>query len=175
MKKWFLLSAVAVIILTSCGKTENATTDCSQLAPANIATTIENQNLKDYLAAKGLTATAQEKNGMFYIITNQGAGVSPNLCSNLTVSYKGSLISGITDGGVFDETVGAATASFPLSNVITGWKIIFPLIKEGGTVTLFIPPSLAYGNDPRPSRGAGYVGIPGGSYLKFTVSLIAVQ
>jgi FKBP-type peptidyl-prolyl cis-trans isomerase FkpA len=179
MKKLIFLSAAAVTIFASCGKTDSTTssTDCSQLPISTSATVIESQNLKTYLVANGLNNTAIEKNGMYYIITNQGTGVSPNLCSNLTVTYKGNLIniSSNTEGGVFDETLGTATATFPLSGVITGWKIIFPLVKAVGNVTLFIPPSLAYGAQAKPSRGPGYSDIPANSYLKFTVSLLSVQ
>ena len=174
MKKWFLLSALSIIIITSCGKTDSSSTDCSQLPPTNTATTAENQYLQAYLAANGLTASAIEKNGMYYVITNQGAGVSPNLCSNLTLTYRGNLITGTTDGGVFDETLAGQTATFGLSSLITAWKIIFPLVKAGGSVTLYAPPSLAYGAQVSPAR-QGYVGIPAYSYLKFTVSLISVQ
>ncbi len=176
MKKWYLLSTLALIVFTNCGKINNtSTTDCSQLPIETNATPIEKQNLDAYLAANGLTTTAVEKNGMYYIITNQGTGVSPNLCSNLSVSYRGNLITGNTNGGIFDETLSGETANFPLSNVINGWKIIFPLVKAGGNVTLFIPPSLAYGAQSKPSKGGGYSSIPSNSYLKFTVSLIAVQ
>jgi FKBP-type peptidyl-prolyl cis-trans isomerase FkpA len=173
MKKWFLLSALALLIFASCKKSNNST-DCSQLAPTNTATAAEKAYLQAYLAANGLTATALEKNGMYYVISNQGGGISPNLCSNLTLTYSGNLITGTTDGGLFDATPAGQTSSFALSGLITAWKIIFPLVKAGGNVTLYVPPSLAYGAQSTPSR-PGFVGIPANSYLKFTVSLIDVQ
>jgi FKBP-type peptidyl-prolyl cis-trans isomerase FkpA len=168
MKKWFFLCAVSALGFTACKKDK----DCKELAPINVATAAETTYLQNYLTANSIVAS--EKNGMFYVISNQGAGESPNLCSNLTLTYSGNLITGTTDGGVFDATAAGQTASFGLSSLITAWKIIFPLVKAGGNVTLYVPPSLAYGAQASPPR-TGFVGIPANSYLKFTVSLISVQ
>jgi FKBP-type peptidyl-prolyl cis-trans isomerase FkpA len=61
-----------------------------------------------------------------------------------------------------------------LGQLIIGWQKGLPLIKSGGSITLFIPPSLGYGNqDIRNSSGA--VIIPANSNLKFTIDLVSVQ
>ncbi len=168
MKKWFLLSALSLLMFTACKKDK----DCSTAAPATVASASETAYLQNYLTANSITAT--EKNGMFYSITTQGGGTSPNQCSTIGLTYKGTLITGTTDGGTFDETPAGQKSTFTLSGLIAGWRIIFPLVKSGGNVTLYIPPSLAYGSRSTPSR-PGYVGIPADSYLKFTVSLLDVQ
>ena len=168
MKKWFLLSLVAICMLTACKKDKG----CTSLPPTTVATAAETAYLQNYLTANSITAS--EKNGMFYTITTQGAGTSPNQCSTIGLTYSGSLITGTTDGGVFDATPAGQKSAFTLSGLIAGWKIILPLVKAGGNVTLYIPPSLAYGARETPSR-PGFVGIPANSYLKFTVSLIDVQ
>jgi FKBP-type peptidyl-prolyl cis-trans isomerase FkpA len=170
MKKWFFLCALSALVFMGCKKDSN--TDCTQLAPTTAASAAETLYLQNYLTANSITAL--EKNGMFYVITQQGTGTSPNLCSNLNLTYIGTLITGTTDGGMFDTTPAGQTSSFGLSNLITAWKIIFPLVKAGGSVTLYVPPSLAYGSQDIPAR-TGFVGIPPNSYLKFKVSLIAVQ
>jgi FKBP-type peptidyl-prolyl cis-trans isomerase FkpA len=162
MKKWILMGALAVVSFTACKKNK----DCKELAPTTMATAAETAYLQNYLDAKGIT-NAINKNGMFYVI-NQGAGISPNICSNISLTYSGSLIQGTTDGSVFDATPSGQTSNFNLASLITAWKIIFPLVKAGGSVTLYVPPSLGYG-----SRAAG--SIPANSYLKFVVSLIDVQ
>ncbi len=170
MKKWFLLCALSALIFASCKKVTD--TECKELAPTLVATSTEIAYLQNFLAANSITAS--EKNGVYYVISSQGTGISPNLCSNITLTYSGNLINGTTVGGLFDETPAGQTSTFGLSNLILGWKVIFPLIKAGGNVTLYIPPSLAYGDRVSPAR-PGFVGIPANSYLKFTVSLLGVQ
>lgn len=162
MKKWFFVSLLSVLMCSACKKDDS----CSSLPPTTVASAAETTYLQNYLTANGITAT--EKNGMFYSITTQGGGASPNQCSSINLTYTGNLITGTTDGGVFDATPAGQTSTFTLSGLIAGWKIIFPLVKAGGNVTLYIPPSLAYGAQAQP-------GVPANSYLKFKVSLIAVQ
>ena len=169
MKKWFLLSVLSVLLFSACKKDNNS---CSTLPPTTVASATETAYIQNYLTANNLTAT--EKSGMFYSITTQGGGTSPNQCSSINLTYTGTLITGTTDGGVFDATPSGQSSTFTLSGLIAGWRIIFPLVKAGGNVTLYIPPSLAYGAQSQPAR-PGFVGLPANSYLKFTVSLIGVQ
>lgn len=164
MKKWLFAGLMIIGFGAACNKDK----DCKTLAPDTIATANETATLQSYLDAKGIT-NALNKSGMFYVINNQGTGTSPNICSNISLIYTGSLINGVNDGAIFDATPTGSTSSFPLSNLIAGWQLIFPLVKAGGDVTLYIPPSLGYG-----SRAQGS-SIPANSYLKFVVSLKAVQ
>ena len=168
MKKWFYVIAFMAIGFLGCKKDE----ECKSTTPTATASATETAYLQNYLSANGLTAT--EKNGMFYSITTQGSGTSPNQCSSINLTYSGNLITGTTDGGTFDATAAGQTNTFTLSGLIAGWRIIFPLVKAGGNVILYIPPSLAYGAQSQPAR-PGFVGLPANSYLKFTVSLIGVQ
>ena len=91
----------------------------------------------------------------------------------LQLTYTGTLITGTTDGAVFDGGTGTP-ASFTLNDLIAGWQLIMPLVKAGGTVTLYIPPSLGYGAAPR-TNSSGVVVIPANSYLKFVINLSNVQ
>jgi FKBP-type peptidyl-prolyl cis-trans isomerase len=50
---------------------------------------------------------------------------------------------------------------------VQGWANGIPLLKEGGTIRLFIPPSFGYGNQP-------YGPIPANSILIFDVTLNTV-
>lgn len=74
-------------------------------------------------------------------------------------------------GTQFDTSVGKTPFSFKLGSgqVIAGWDQGFAGMKVGGTRTLIIPNSLAYG-----SAGAGGV-IPPNAALVFTVDLLATQ
>ncbi len=163
MKKWFFASIAFVAILSSCGKKNS--TDCSAAAPTTVASAGETAYLQAYLTANGITAT--NINGMFYTLNNAGAGTSPNLCSNIGLTYRGSFINGLTDGAGFDSSRGGLS-NFPLNNLIKAWQLVLPLVKTNGSVTLFIPPSLGYGSQPNGP-------IPGNSYLKFNLSLFTVQ
>jgi FKBP-type peptidyl-prolyl cis-trans isomerase FkpA len=63
---------------------------------------------------------------------------------------------------------------FVLGTLIDGWKIGVPLIKKGGQIRLYIPPSLGYGSsDVRDNQGR--VIIPGNSILIFDITLIDLQ
>lgn len=167
MKNWFLILSLAFSSLAACNKAKN----CESTTPTIVSTATETAYLQNYLTTNNIVAI--QKNGMFYTLT-QGGGTSPNACGRLAVKYKGQIINATTLGGTFDETVGSATATFNLNEVISGWQIALPLAKAGAVVALYIPPSLAYGGRDIPAR-QGYSGIPANSYLKFDIELIEVQ
>ncbi|MDQ6755404.1 MAG: FKBP-type peptidyl-prolyl cis-trans isomerase [Bacteroidota bacterium] len=134
-------------------------TDSPVTAPAS-----ETASIQAYLTGNNLTATALPS-GVYYKITQTGTGAAiANLCSNVTVKYVGKL----TNGTVFDQTPTGATAVFPLGKVIVGWQKGLPLISAGGKITLYIPPSLGYGNS---SVGV----IPPNSILIFDIELVGVS
>ncbi len=174
MKKIVAVCVSALVILASCVKTDNkcSYTDSSVVAPAS-----EVQALKDSLYAHGITAT-QHPSGFFYKINSQGVGASvTNLCTVLTVTYKGSFLS----GKVFDETKVDTTVTpnmplpvnFQLGGVIVGWQKALPLINKDGDITIYIPPSLGYGPNNYPNNTN--VVIPGGSNLVFNVHIVDIQ
>jgi len=167
MKNAFLVvvSLVSIFII-SCKKDAKCPySDSSVVAPAS-----EVDSIKRYLIAQNITTAVQHPSGIFYVIGAPGTGsATPEVCSDLTVQYQGYLFS----GAHFDGTTGSDQARFTLGQTIEGWKKGLPVIKAGGNVTLYIPPSLGYGGN-NVSNG-GVVIIPANSYLRFTVSLIAVQ
>jgi FKBP-type peptidyl-prolyl cis-trans isomerase FkpA len=144
--------------LSGCLKGETGTTcrydPCAAVAPAS-----EIQEVQNYLAANNLTAT-QHCSGVFYIIDNPGNGKTPTVCSVVDVTYTGRL----TNGNQFD----AGTATFNLQQLIRGWVNTIPLIKAGGSIRLFLPPSMGYGSQ---SNGT----IPANSILIFNITLNAVN
>ena len=129
---------------------------CEIKAPAS-----EIQQVQTYLTSNNITAI-QHCSSLFYDVEVAGTGATPGVCSNITVNYEGRL----TNGNVFDASTSPVT--FNLSQVINGWKNGLPLIKAGGRINLYIPPTLAYGST---SQGS----IPANSVLIFKVELIAVQ
>ena len=162
MKKWFFVSAFIALVSSGCKKDEG----CKSVAPTTIASASESAYLQNYLTTNNITAS--QKNGMFYVISSQGTDASPNLCSTISVDYVGKLINGTSDGAQFDASQPNNPFVSSLNNLISGWQLVLPLVKAGGTVTLYIPPSLGYG-----SQASGP--IPANSYLKFLITVKSVN
>ena len=128
---------------------------------ATKATAAEIQSVQDYLNANSIVAT-QHCSGIFYVVDIQGNGATPQVCSNVTVNYEGKL----TNGTVFDAS--SSPVTFNLSQVIKGFKNGMLQVKSGGSIRIFIPPSLGYGEYQQGN-------IPANSILIFTVTLVSVQ
>jgi FKBP-type peptidyl-prolyl cis-trans isomerase FkpA len=154
MKRFFAVLLIGTIAITGCIKNNNTTNNCPEITATAPATEVA--NLKAYLDANNITATADPR-GFFYVIQTAGSAAKPNVCNTVTVGYEGKL----TDGNVFDSN---SNIAFPLSNLILGWQEGIPLIGTGGRIILYLPPSLAYGNR---SQGS----IPANSNLIFTIDL----
>lgn len=125
-----------------------------------VASQTEVVDLKNYLEDKAIEANYDER-GFYYTILKEGSGKRPHECSKITIDYEGKL----TNNHVFDASNGV---SFPLENLIMGWRMGVPLIKEGGEIVLYLPPSLAYGARAQND-------IPANSILIFTINLIEIQ
>lgn len=143
--------------------------------PYGQSTASATQAERTSLAAQVSTITPapiEHSSGVFYTITAPGTGDNPSICSNLTARYTGSLMS---NGAIFDATAaGSPGINFTLGQLIVGWQKVLPLIKAGGKITLYIPPSLGYGSSDRTNQ-QGVVVIPANSYLKFDIELLNVQ
>ncbi|MBA2562917.1 MAG: FKBP-type peptidyl-prolyl cis-trans isomerase [Chitinophagaceae bacterium] len=160
MRKLIFSLALLIALFAGCSKSDDKCNypDSAITAPAN-----EVQALKNYLGADSLV-TLQHPSGFFYKIISPGSGQGiVNLCSNVTIKYTGKL----TNGTVFDKTEPGVTATFLLGDLIIGWQKGLPLISKGGTITLYIPPTLGYG----PSANGN---IPGNSILIFDVELVDI-
>lgn len=118
--------------------------------------------IRAYIDDHNLTAVPTGS-GLYIVTSNEGNGSACTSASTVTVAYKGYF----DNGEVFDQS-SASGVTFPLQNVIAGWKEGIPYFKEGGNGMLLIPSGLAYG----PS-GSG--SIPGNTVLIFDVNLIDVQ
>ena len=160
----FLCSALLFI---SCNKESPA--GCTFTNPTDVATSAEIAFLQNYITTNNITAV-QHSSGVFYQIGTPGSGTNPAVCSIVRVNYEGRLF----NGSRFDFNNSTNGASFTLGQLIKGWQIALPLIKPGGIITLYIPPSLGYGSRAI-TDGSGGVLIPADSYLKFDITLRDVQ
>ena len=104
------------------------------------------------------------KSGLQYQVLQKGNGNRPTANSTVKVHYTGKLLS----GKVFDSSIERGEPmEFPVGAVIPGWTEGLQLMDEGSKYILYIPSSLAYGDNP--------VGdIPPGSTLIFEVELIQI-
>jgi len=157
MKKYVLLLFVAVVSLSSCIKGGN---DPYKDAQEQLAK--DEVVIKKFIADNNIPAVRHES-GVYYQIIEPGTGNynyttgSPTITANYVGRFLG--------GNSFEN---ADAASFPLSNVIAGWKIGIPLIQKGGKIRLIIPSGYAYGPN-------GYGPIPGNSILDFDIELLEVK
>lgn len=124
---------------------------------------IENLDfLEDKKDEEGVKSLAQ---GVLYEVINSGDGKQANLRSIVSVYYKGELI----NGKVFDDnTKQGYPDAFRLNELITGWQIAIPQMKEGDKWRIYIPSELGYGK-------RGTHGIPGDSTLIFEIELVKVS
>lgn len=154
MKKTLALLLVLVGAL-SCKKKDT----CSYDACAIVAPQSESNAVQAYLTQNGLTA-AKHCSGAYYRIVSAGTGDEITSCSTINASYDGRF----TSGARFDS----GTTDFSLQSVIRGWTNLIPLVRVGGHILLYIPPSLGYG-------ASNYGTIPGNSILVFDVTVNALR
>ncbi|HEY6193345.1 MAG TPA: FKBP-type peptidyl-prolyl cis-trans isomerase [Bacteroidota bacterium] len=132
--------------------------------------TLGDKNKKDgeaFLAENkkkpGVVTTAS---GLQYKIMKAGTGPKPTLSQTVTVNYKGTLI----DGTEFDSSYKRGQAvTRAVSGWIQGWVEALQLMPVGSKWQLFVPPSLAYADQP-----AGPL-IGPNSTLVFELELISVK
>ncbi len=106
----------------------------------------------------------KDSNGIYYKTTKEGSGDKTGKRKNVSVHYKGYLIT----GAVFDESKDRGPLSFLTAGgqMIPGFDIMVQDMKKGEKRTIVLPPALAYGEQ-------GYPGvIPPNAYLAFDIELI---
>ena len=169
MRNTFFLLLAIILVFAACSKTEHNT--CPYVPNTQVAPAAEIANLKAWLDASSIPYT-QHSSGIFYIINTQGSGATPTVCSNVTVKYKGSL----TSGAGFDSSYvrDPSGTSFTLGQLIAGWQIGIPLVQQGGSIILYVPPSLGYGTQVIRDQNGGIL-IPANSNLVFKIELVGVQ
>lgn len=153
---------IASLCFLACSKKKCGYQDDGVVAPVT-----EQQAVKQYLDSMGITAVLHPR-GFYYRIVAEGTGATPGECSQIKVAYTGQL----TNGTVFDQQTSFVTQ---LTNLIDGWQQGVPLIKKGGEIDLYIPPSLGYGGQSEKDATTGDIVIPAYSILIFDIKLLDVQ
>ena len=100
--------------------------------------------LEENKKKEGVKTTAS---GLQYKIVKAGDGPKPKTTDTVSVNYRGTLINGTE----FDKS--KEPVSFQVEGVIPGWVEALPMMSVGSKWELFIPPSLAYGEQAPPMIG----------------------
>ncbi len=112
----------------------------------------ENQaNSEAFLESnKSKTGIVVLPSGIQYRIIEEGDGPRPGMESRVSVHYRGSKL----DGREFDSSFARGTPEeFTVNAVLKGWQEVLPLMKQGSTWQIFVPPELAFGARGNPPVG----------------------
>jgi FKBP-type peptidyl-prolyl cis-trans isomerase len=154
-----LLLIIGISLMAACSKSDNndpQSAACNIKAQyANDSSATQRAQMVAFCNNNGITYTIHPS-GILYQIITPGDSTKPDLCTSLTMTYTGKLMTGIQ----FDK----GTITYALKDLILGWQIAVPLIGKGGKIKMVIPSSLAYG--PTANRD-----IPANSPLFFEMSI----
>jgi FKBP-type peptidyl-prolyl cis-trans isomerase FkpA len=124
------------VLLMGCFKPDE--NNCVPQEVTTMAPASEVNGLKNYLTANGISTT-EDPRGFFYTIDPLGTGAKPNSCSFVGLDYVAKLLNGTTVDSNNNVT-------YAVSDFIIGWQEALPLLPVGSKMTLYLPPSLAYGS-----------------------------
>jgi FKBP-type peptidyl-prolyl cis-trans isomerase FklB len=143
------LSAIAIITLGLLSANVYAESTTTQEQATSTSPAMKNQSAGDAFLASNKTkpGVVSLPDGLQYKIVTPGSGPKPTAQDTVTVDYAGTLI----DGTEFDSSYKRGQpATFPVSGVIAGWTEALQLMNVGSTWELYIPASLAYGDQGAP-------------------------
>ena len=120
----------------------------------------ELDSIDNVLGREGITPLVHPT-GIRYTI-NQGSGAQPTRSSSVTVNYAGRILGNVTD---FDS---GQSVTFSLSGLITGWQVMIPELKVGGSITMYLPSTFGYGR-------SGQGSIPANAILVFDIELLGTN
>lgn len=154
--KFLSILSIAFLTFISCNKSSN--NGCTSVQPKE-----ESASIATFCTANHINYTV-DTNGIYYQIIDPGSGARPTDNSTITVIYSTTLLS----GQLVDTSAQTTAVSFPLYQVIEGWRIAIPYIQKGGHIKFVLPSTYAYGC-------TGNRSVPPNSPLYFDVTLKDVQ
>ena len=157
-----LILLLFVICFAGCSKTNVG--GAAYLAQASV----DDKIIQNYITANNLSGVAKkiDTSGVYYIVVAPGSGNAIFTSSTqVTVGDTGRVL---TTQKVFTQTDNFHP-SFVLGQVIKGWQLGVPKIKQNGTVRLLIPSRYAYGPYPQAT-----IGLPANAVLDFHITLYGI-
>ena len=161
LSRFAILPICTLLIITSCSSSNNECTFEPNLTVNQTQLAADIAAIDAFLAENNITAQI-DPSGLRFVITEEGDGANADFCSDVSVTFVGTLL----NGQIFDASDRPTT--FNLRELIVGWQIGIPLVRSGGSITLYIPSVYAFGASPVP-------GIPVNSSLIFEIDVIGVD
>jgi len=130
----------------------------------------DDQSIKNYIAANGLTGYIATGTGLYYKIIQPGVGNAITGSSIVTVQYTSTLFNGIVTSDQYNAADGSGT-TLDLSDdsrrgLVEGIQKTLP----GSRISLLIPSGMAYGPDSYSDSS-----IPVNSCLRYEINVITSQ
>lgn len=114
----------------------------------------EDAAIKSYLSKKGINAQRTAK-GVYVAVQSPGSGAQVDSGKFVQVRYTGKLFPSdkVKTEKVFETNMDKEPIGFYINRaqVIPGWDDGLKQLKKGGKATLYIPSSMAYGQQPVPA------------------------
>ena len=90
------------------------------------------------------TGIVSLSSGVQYRVIEEGEGPRPAMDDTFMLHYRGTKM----DGREFDSSFARGTpVEYTFDRVMKGWQEVLPLMKQGSTYQVFIPPELAFGQE----------------------------
>lgn len=118
--------------------------------------------IDNYLDQNEIEASTEANSGLRYVIHDEGDSLKAETWDSVTVNYTIKLLS------TGQEVATADSLKVKLDDQIIGWWVLLPLIKQGGSMTMYIPSYFAYGQ-------LGASGIPGNTTIIVDVDLVEIH
>lgn len=170
MRSAWIGLALATVTLSGCGQSmdkaverEMAAYESKAAAEAAAAVQANQTFLVDIAKQPGVVKLPS---GLMYrVVSSPNPNApKPSPDSTVVINYEGKLV----NGSVFDSSYARGVpAQFPLSRLVTAWKIALPMMHKGDTWELFVPSELGYGPQAAPDGS-----IPANSVLIFKIELL---
>lgn len=137
-KLYFIFFVVPLIVLSSCLRDDDAFDTADQLRQ-------DIQLIDEFLTTNGIEAESDAGTGIRFVVNDPGTGLGLFfLPDSLTLSYEGRLLA---TGEVFDSVTSEKFNAISIfNNGINGIITAVSKIREGGSVTAYIPSFFGYGN-----------------------------
>ena len=161
MKYYYNFFAL-IIFLSSCGGDDDDDTLNRECLSRQEQFAIDAEVIDNFVAENNIeNVQIDEDTGLRYVIHEEGTGQSPTLRNFVEATFEGRLI----DGTIFDS----GKVERNLDELIGGWQVGLPLIKEGGSMTIYVPSFLGWGCIGSPDE------IPPNAVTIFDIELLEIQ
>ncbi|GAB3927103.1 FKBP-type peptidyl-prolyl cis-trans isomerase [Larkinella terrae] len=125
----------------------------------------EEEQIQDYLVAKGLTAAEKTTSGLRFLLTQAYPDSAlVKVGQTAKIKYKGTLL----NGNQFDANSTGADFSVGTGAVIAAWDEALVKMREGEKATIVLPSAIGYGT-------AGKSPIPPYAPLAFDIEIVSAN